>query len=116
LCGLTGADALRDPSPEGGRYRPVSLFSPRFTRLFFYIAAGLALLGFLGGGAEAQTDYAAHVWGFCAGLALAVPILPLDVFLRGLSPRQEAVFQAFLAIFALSLLFLAWICALAARG
>ena len=110
LCALTGADALRF-SPPGGA-PPLSLFSPRFTRFFFYLAAGLALLGFLGGGAEAHTDYAAHIAGFCAGLILAFPLLPLDAFLRRLSPRREAAVQILLAGISLLLLGLAWVYAL----
>ncbi|MDR2076420.1 MAG: rhomboid family intramembrane serine protease [Desulfovibrio sp.] len=106
LCALAGVDALRSPSPAGGR--PLSLFSPRFSRFFFSIAAGLALLGFLGGGAEAHTDYAAHIAGFCAGVILAFPLLPLDAFLRRLSPRREAAAQILLALISLLLLALAW--------
>ena len=112
LCALTGADALRFSPPEGGQRPPLSLFSPQFTRFFFYIAAGLALLGCLGGGAEAHTDYAAHIAGFCAGLILAVPLLPLDVFLRRLPSRREAAVQNLLAGLSLLLLGLAWVYAL----
>jgi membrane associated rhomboid family serine protease len=106
LCALTGADALRGPFAADGLHP--SLSGPRFSRLFFSIAAGLALLGFLGGGAEARTDYTAHIAGFCAGLLLAVPVFPLDAFLRGLSPRRETAAQAFLGLLALLVLCLAW--------
>jgi membrane associated rhomboid family serine protease len=113
LCLLAGADALRPPA-GALRRQPLSLFSPRISRLLFPIAAGLALLGFLGGGAEERTDYAAHIAGFCAGLVLAALLLPLDAFLRGLSPRREAAAQVFLGLLPLLLLCLAWGRALAA--
>jgi membrane associated rhomboid family serine protease len=44
-------------------------------QLVLPLGAGLALLAFLGVGDEEhkQTDYMAHLWGFCAGLALGFP-------------------------------------------
>ena len=108
LCALAGMDALRASS--GGS--PASLFSQRFRGFFFSLAAGLALLGFLSGGGEERTDYAAHVAGFCAGLTLAFPVFLLDAFLRGLSPRAKAAARALLAALSLLLLILAWAWAL----
>jgi membrane associated rhomboid family serine protease len=108
LCGLMGADALRLAS-AGER---LSLFGPKGGLLLPPLAAGLALLGFLGGGAEARTDYAAHVGGFCAGLILAAALLPLDALLRRLAPGREKAVQALLAVLALALFPLAWCLAL----
>lgn len=47
-------------------------------RIFPSVGAGLALLGLLGGGGEPRTDYAAHIWGFCSGVALGCSAWPLE--------------------------------------
>ena len=114
LCALAALDAvrfqLRERGHEGApRPHPVTRTARRF---LFYTGAGLALLGFLGGGAEARTDYAAHIWGFCAGVGLAVLFHPLDLALRNLSGRVENSVQAFLALAGAGILALGWMFAL----
>jgi membrane associated rhomboid family serine protease len=109
---LAGADALGGSSPGGDPPPPLS--GRRLAGLFWPLAAGMALLGFLGGGAEERTDYAAHIAGFGAGFLLAIPTLPLEVLLRGLSPGREAAVQILLGLGAVLTLCLAWVYALAA--
>ncbi|MEX2382894.1 MAG: rhomboid family intramembrane serine protease [Opitutales bacterium] len=48
-----------------GRWRKRTIWIP--------LAAGLALLGFLGAGGD-RTDILAHVWGFVAGVILVIPL------------------------------------------
>ncbi|MDR2124666.1 MAG: rhomboid family intramembrane serine protease [Desulfovibrio sp.] len=53
------------------------------------LAAGLALLGFLGGGGEVRTDYAAHIFGFACGLGVGLPLLLVDARLRAASEKTR---------------------------
>ena len=86
-------------------YRAHGLRMPR--RLWIPLAAGVVLLGFLGAGGE-RTDVLAHLWGFVAGLALAVPLAwPRQPW------RPSAPAQAGLGLLALLLLAAAWATALA---
>ena len=76
------------------------------------LAAGLALLGLLGGGGEIRTDYAAHIWGFFCGVGCAVAALPAERALFRLAPARQAVVQALLFAASLEVLAGAWCYAL----
>ena len=119
LCALSAADMFRnyrsfllvDPSSEVGKKRPGLLFS-LIRRPGAPLAAGLALLGILGGGAEARTDYAAHIWGFCCGVACALCSLPFERKLFSLPAVRQSLVQSILLLTALTVLFAAWLHAL----
>jgi membrane associated rhomboid family serine protease len=72
------------------------------------LAAGLALLGFLGGGGEIRTDYAAHIAGFVSGLAVGLPLQAADARLRFLSGRMRRRVDVGLCAAALLLPVCAW--------
>jgi membrane associated rhomboid family serine protease len=125
LCALNGADIVRHqrrfapPAPYAGRKeRGASLpggfgSPPGFAlalakRLLPPLAAGMALLGILGGGGEARTDYFAHIWGFCCGLAAALAALPFEQRLLALPSGQQAAGQAGLFLLTLALVCAAW--------
>jgi membrane associated rhomboid family serine protease len=72
------------------------------------LAAGLALLGFLGGGGEVRTDYAAHIFGFLCGLVVGLPLLPADARLRTASEKMFGRVDAGLCAAALLLVACAW--------
>ena len=76
------------------------------------LAAGLALLGLLGGGGEIRTDYAAHIWGFFCGVGCTVAALPVERALFRLKPARQAVLQALLFAASLEVLAAAWCYAL----
>ncbi|MDY7001430.1 MAG: rhomboid family intramembrane serine protease, partial [Thermodesulfobacteriota bacterium] len=80
-------------------------------RTFAPIAAGFALLAFLGTGGE-RTDLGAHVFGFLAGLILGASA-GLWVNARGI-PSQTA--NRVLGLMALALPVLAWVAAFSANG
>jgi membrane associated rhomboid family serine protease len=77
-------------------------------RLALPLAAGLALLGMLGGGGEANIDYPAHIWGFCAGVLVALCALPLDRALRQCSGVRRHLAQSLLLALALGGMVAAW--------
>jgi membrane associated rhomboid family serine protease len=120
LCAFAAADALRPrflPPTLPGASRsggPDAVFSlPR--RLGIPLAAGLALLGMTGGGEEARVDYAAHIWGFCCGLACAAAALPCERALRRLGAAKGAAAQGILFLASLAAVAGAWRYALLAR-
>jgi membrane associated rhomboid family serine protease len=76
------------------------------------LGAGLALLGFLGGGGEVRTDYAAHISGFVCGLLLALPALSADARLRELPAETAALIQLLLLLALLFFMAGTWILAL----
>jgi membrane associated rhomboid family serine protease len=81
-------------------------------RLCIPLASGLALLGILGGGGEARTDYAAHIWGFCCGLLCALAALPLERALAALKASRQRAAQAALFLAGQATLVGAWCYAL----
>ena len=111
LCALAAVDAVRFQAAQRGRGSAVTWRSlaPMVKRALFFTGAGLALLGFLGGGAEVRTDYAAHIWGFVAGLLIATLLYPLDIRLRRFSPRMENRLQAVLAALAVAIPVFGWL-------
>lgn len=113
LCSLAGADIVRHLRRHAEeKTRAADIAGQLLRRVSFPLAAGLALLGILGGGGEARTDYPAHIWGFCCGLALCPMLLPLEKKLFSLPERRQAWTQT--GIFALVLAFFAcaWLYAL----
>jgi len=82
-----------------------------FKRTFAPVAAGLALLAFLGTGGE-RTDLGAHAFGFLAGLALGAGA-GLMLNARGI-PNETA--NRILGLLALALPVLAWVAAFSAGG
>lgn len=110
LCCLAGADIFRHHRRFSGSGGGLVLGLAR--RLALPLAAGMALLGLLGGGGEARTDYPAHIWGFCAGLAVTMAALPLEKSIFSLPERQQTAAQGGLFAAALLLLAGAWLYAL----
>lgn len=118
LCALNGADIVRHQrrfaafGAQPGRAGGPSFIRAAARRLLLPLAAGLALLGLLGGGGEVRTDYPAHIWGFCWGLLVTLAALPLEQRLFSLPPDAQQRVQA--ALFcAVPLLFtLVWLYAL----
>lgn len=116
VCGLNAADLF-------GHHRRFAhlrrsgggMVGALARRLLMPLAAGLALLGILGGGGEARTDYAAHIWGFCAGLSAALALLPLERRLFSLPEKKQARTQGLLFVLALALPVSAWLYAVCAR-
>jgi membrane associated rhomboid family serine protease len=90
-------------------YDFVARFSSPHTRsrwqLVLPLGAGLALLAFLGVGDEErkQTDYMAHLWGFCSGLALGFPAAAVRV-----RERAPVALQRVAALVAPLLIAAAW--------
>lgn len=111
LCAVTCADVVRyGMAAEPGR-GSVSFFQaagPYVRPALAPLAAGLALLAILGGGWEAKTDYAAHVWGFVGGLACALAGLPLLYRLDSLPRRAYSAVQTALFALTVALPLLAW--------
>ena len=106
LCALTGADIYRHQRRFAHMRAPASGLAFTFARrLFVPLAAGMALLAILGGGGEVRTDYAAHIWGFCCGLAVTLATLPVEEAVFSLPPIRQRTAQA--ALFAGTLLFVA---------
>ncbi|MDR1490862.1 MAG: rhomboid family intramembrane serine protease [Desulfovibrio sp.] len=106
LCLFNASDALRGFDGSGSRELARKSVAP--------VAAGLALLGFLGGGGEARTDYVSHVSGFVCGLLLGLPCLLPDRRIARLSENTRALVQALL--FSAALVFVAamWLCSVRA--
>lgn len=121
LCALVAADVVghylrfahlhaagqSDDSSGGG-----GLVFALVRRLGPPLAAGLALLGLLGGGGEVRTDYAAHIWGFFCGVGCTVAVLPVERAIFRLAPIRQAVVQALLFAASLEVLAGAWCYAL----
>ena len=113
LCALTAADIFRHMRrfahlPQAA---DVSVFSLT-RRLLLPVAAGLALLGFLGGGGEIKADYSAHILGFCFGVLTATLALPLESRTFALPLAKQARVQTMLLLGAFGLLISAWMYAL----
>lgn len=98
ICSIAAMDILRHAF--SGNKSPF-----RFRRLFYPLAAGLALLGLLGGAGELNIDYQAHLCGFGAGLAVGALLAPLDLIFRRLPEGLMLSLQR--ALFCLSLFLLA---------
>ncbi len=77
-------------------------------RMWIPLGGGLVLLGFLGAGGE-RTDVLAHLWGFLAGLFLAVPFA-WEAWAWIRSGRVQAV----LAALVVAVVALAWMAAFTA--
>ena len=109
LCALSAADSFRHMPPFSRTGRRAGLpFLQTVRRLFPPVAAGMALLGILGGGGEIKTDYSAHILGFCAGLALAAAALPLEGRIFSLPEKRQNQVQGLLFLACPSLLAAAW--------
>jgi membrane associated rhomboid family serine protease len=106
LCLFNAADALRGFAGSGGRELARKSIAP--------LAAGLALLGFLGGGGEARTDYVSHVCGFVCGLLLGFPALLPDRRISRLSDKSRARVQTLLFAAALAFVATVWLCSVRA--
>lgn len=110
LCAQNASDILAHQKrfahllPQEQALLPVLL-----KRLGMPLAAGLALLGILGGGSEAKTDYAAHIWGFFCGAAVCCAALPLERLVFALPKPQQARAQGLLLALALALPCLCWV-------
>ncbi len=98
LSGVCACDALK------GAFSRADL-----RRFLLPAAAGLAFLAMLGGGGEARTDYAAHIFGFCAGFILGGPAAWLDGFARQQSPRHAKLLAGSVGVGAALVVVLAWI-------
>lgn len=109
LCALTAADILGHHLRHSGAGGIPFALARRFLAP---LAAGLALLGLLGGGGEARTDYAAHIWGFFSGVAVTLAALPLERTIFRLPPDRQIPVQAALLIGVLVVLIGAWVVAL----
>jgi membrane associated rhomboid family serine protease len=79
------------------------------------LAAGLALLGFLGGGGEVHTDYTAHIFGFICGLGTGLPLQAAETRLRALPGKKRSAADAALGASALLLPAWAWYSVLSGR-
>ena len=122
LCALVSADVvghylrfahLNAPGqPDASSGGQGEMLFALVRRLAPPLAAGLALLGLLGGGGEVRTDYAAHIWGFFCGVGCAVAALPVERALFRLKPARQAVVQALLFAASLEVLVGAWCYAL----
>ncbi len=76
-------------------------------RLWIPLGGGLVLLGFLGAGGE-RTDVLAHLWGFLAGMVLALPVAWKDwAWIRSVKV------QAVLAVLSLTVVAASWMTAFA---
>ena len=105
LCALNASDIFRHHARHAGHAGAEFLASVG-RKVVLPLAAGLALLGLLGGGGEAKTDYAAHIWGFAMGVAVTMALEPVErrIFSLPLLPdgrlpggAQRAVQAALLA-------------------
>lgn len=113
LCCLAAADIFRHMRRFA--HGAASAGNPVFTltrRLILPLAAGLALLGILGGGGEAKTDYSAHILGFCCGLLTTCAALPLENRMSALSGVRQDRVQALLLLGVVGLIVSAWAYAL----
>lgn len=85
-------------------YRRYGSLRSVWARPWLPLVAGTAMLGFFG--TSGRADIAAHGWGFAAGLALALPAVPL------LAHRPRASTQFCCALTAVAVIALAWLKAL----
>lgn len=105
LCALNASDIFRHHVQYAG-YVGTDFLATLGRKVALPLAAGLALLGLLGGGGEAKTDYAAHIFGFGMGVLATFFAGPLERRLFALPERaqrtaQAALFTGVLALFAL---------------
>ena len=113
LCALNAADVFRHQSRYAHLNKNASgLVFALARKVLMPLAAGLALLGLLGGGGEARTDYSAHIWGFCCGIAATLALLPAEERLFALPRKTQAGIQAALYGGTLALVAAAWAYAL----
>ncbi len=76
------------------------------------IAAGLAFLALFGGGGEERTDYAAHVFGFCAGFLLGGPAHMVEARLRSFPLNRRNIASGVIGLGTLLITVAAWVWAL----
>lgn len=113
LCGLTAADIFRHTrrfshmAAPGGN--PLLIFA---RRMFLPLAAGMALLGILGGGGEAKTDYSAHILGFCCGFLITLAALPLEAKIFSLEKQGQGRAQGLLLFSVIAFIAANWLYAL----
>ena len=119
LCALSAADVVRHylrfahmDSVGGLSADRVGLIITLVRRLAIPLAAGMALLGILGGGGEVRTDYAAHIWGFCCGVVCTLATLPGERALFALDRAKQSAIQAALFLASLAIVTGAWAYAL----
>ncbi len=79
------------------------------------IAAGLAFLALFGGGGEERADYAAHVFGFCAGFLLGGPAHMAEARLRGLALRRRYIISGLIGLGTILVTVATWVWALQPR-
>lgn len=103
LCAFAAGDIL-ERRAEG----ETGLLSALARKLMPPLAAGLALLGFLGGGGEARTDYRAHIWGFVCGLVAGSLLRLMDARLRGAAPAAWKAAQAGMLALAAGIVAVCW--------
>lgn len=132
LCALSSVDIFRHlrrfshlhpasgPScPEGAVSRrggrSTAFLVALAKRLSLPLAAGLGLLGILGGGGEARTDYSAHILGFCSGLGIALLAAPLEKKLFALPGGAQKRLQSVIFVSVIAFLALTWLYALGKR-
>lgn len=84
-------------------------------RMAVPLAAGMALLGILGGGGEIRTDYAAHIWGFCCGVVCTLAALPGERTVFKRDAVRQAALQTMLFLSSLGLMAGVWCYALFLR-
>jgi membrane associated rhomboid family serine protease len=117
LCAFAAADALRhhlrfahtaSSAEASAGIVTAAALRTLLRRLSLPLASGMALLGILGGGGEARTDYAAHIWGFCSGLLCAVGALPVERALFKLSAAKQMLAQTALFSASLAAVVCAW--------
>lgn len=113
LCCVTCADIVhfrkKSSLPGGGRATGfATTVLPYIRPALAPLAAGLALLGLLGGGGEITTDYGAHVWGFLGGVLCAFAALPLLWRADRLEEGAYALGQVVLFTLSVGLLVAGW--------
>lgn len=115
LCALAAADIVRHQHRHAAWKLNSGLALQLARRLAMPLAAGMALLGILGGGGEAKTDYSAHIFGFCCGAAVTIPVLPLERRIFALPEKKQSLVQAALFLGTLAFMAFVWAYALHAR-
>ena len=84
-------------------------------RLLVPAAAALAFVALLGGGGEERIDYAAHIFGFCAGFLLGFPIRWADARLRACDSKCGTRIAGIIGATAAACVILAWMLAVQSR-
>ena len=79
------------------------------------VAAGLAFLALFGGGGEERADYAAHVFGFCAGFLLGGPAHMAEAWLRGLAVRRRNIASGLIGVGTMLFTVATWVWALQSK-